>query len=265
MDKSNEIANPNECNQIRFKNLDANTLKLIAIFAMTIDHIAWLVFSGYPTQALPIVMHIIGRITCPMMCYFVAEGYHYTRNIRKYTARLFSFAIISHFAYVFASMNFVDWKSFIPFYYGSFFNQTSVMWSLAWGMVMLRIANSNKMKANWLKAIFIILICIVSFPSDWSCVAALCILAIGTNRGNFKRQMLWLIFYVFVYSIVYFFAIDKVYGCIQMCIVLAIPILMLYNGQRGKSKSINHFMKWAFYIYYPFHLFVIGTIQYLCR
>ncbi len=265
MDKCNEIAEPNESNKIRFKNLDANTLKLIAIFAMTIDHIAWLVFSGYPTQALPIVMHIIGRITCPIMCFFVAEGYHYTRNIRKYTARLFLFAVISHFAYVFASMDFVDLKSFIPFYYGSFLNQTSVMWSLAWGLVMLRIANSNKMKANWLKPILIILICIVSFPSDWSCVAALCILAIGTNRGNFKRQMLWLIFYVFVYSIVYFFAIDKVYGCIQMCVVLAIPVLMLYNGQRGKNKRINNYMKWAFYIYYPLHLFVIGAIQYLCR
>ncbi len=262
MNKGSKIAKPTESNRIKFKNLDANTLKLIAILAMTIDHIAWLIFPGYPTQALPVVMHIIGRITCPIMCYFVAEGYHYTRNIRRYTARLFSFAVISHFAYVFASMDFVDLKSFIPFYYGSFLNQTSIMWSLSWGLVMLRIAYSSKMKANWLKFILIILICIVSFPSDWSCVAALCILAIGTNRGSFKRQMLWLIFYVLIYSVVYFIAIDKVYGCIQMCIVLAIPILMLYNGQRGKTKSINHFMKWAFYIYYPLHLFVIGIVQY---
>lgn len=262
MNKCNKIAEPGESNR-GFKNLDANTLKLIAIFAMTIDHIAWLVFPGYPTQALPIVMHIIGRIACPIMCYFVAEGYHYTHNIRRYTARLFLFAGISHFAYVFASMDFVDWKSFIPFYYGSIFNQTSVMWSLAWGLVMLRIANSNKMKPNWLKGIFTILICIISFPSDWSCVAALCILAMGTSGENFKKQMLWLMFYGFIYSVVYFFAVDKVYGCIQMCIVLAIPILMLYNGQRKKTR--NHFMKWAFYIYYPLHLFVIGIIQYVSQ
>lgn len=263
MDKSNVIAEPN--NTLVLKKLDANTLKLIAIFAMTIDHIAWLVFAGYPIHALPITMHIIGRITCPVMCYFVAEGYYHTRNIKKYTARMFLFAFISHFAYVFASMDFVDLKSFIPFYYGSFLNQTSIMWSLAWGLVMLRIANSTKIKADWVKPILIILICVVSFPSDWSCVAALCILAIGTNRGNFKKQMLWLIFYVFIYSVVYFFAIDKVYGCIQMFVVLAIPILMLYNGKRGKSKNINNFMKWTFYIYYPLHLFVIGIFQCVCR
>ena len=70
----------------------------------------------------------------------IAEGYHYTRDINKYTVRLFGFAVISHFAYIFASMDFVDWKSFLPFYYGNPLNQTSVMWSLAWGLVMLRVA-----------------------------------------------------------------------------------------------------------------------------
>ena len=77
------------------KILNSNQLKLIAILAMTVDHIAWAVFSGYPTEILPLVMHIIGRLTCPIMCYFVAEGYHYTKNINKYTARLFAFSIIS--------------------------------------------------------------------------------------------------------------------------------------------------------------------------
>lgn len=113
------------------RKFNANTIKLIAIIAMTIDHIAWAVFPGYPTAPLPLLMHLIGRITCPIMCYFIAEGSHYTKNINKYTARLFLFAGISHFAYRFASMDFVDWRSFIPFYSGSAFNQTSVMWSLA--------------------------------------------------------------------------------------------------------------------------------------
>ena len=78
------------------------------------------------------------------MCYFIAEGYHYTKNINKYTQRLFVFSLVSHFAYVYFSANYIDWKSFIPFYYGDVLNQTSVMWPLAWGLVMLRIADSNK-------------------------------------------------------------------------------------------------------------------------
>lgn len=34
--------------------LDANQLKLIAIVAMTVDHIAWLLFPGYAAGAVPI-------------------------------------------------------------------------------------------------------------------------------------------------------------------------------------------------------------------
>lgn len=243
------------------KILNSNQLKLIAIIAMTVDHIAWAMFDGYPSALLPLVMHIIGRLTCPIMCYFIAEGYHYTRNINKYTFRLFAFAFVSHFAYIFASNDFVDFKSFIPFYYGNFLNQTSVMWSLAWGLVMLRIADSKRIKSIY-KVLLVILICIITLPSDWSCIAALCIMAIGTNRGDFRKQMSWMIFYVALYSMVYFFAIDKVYGVLQMGVVLSIPVIAMYNGKRGKNPKINKFMKWFFYIFYPVHLFVIGLINY---
>ncbi len=242
------------------KVLDSNIVKLIAITAMTIDHIAWLIFPGYDNEIVPVVLHIIGRLTCPIMCYFIAEGYHYTKNINKYTLRLFAFSFISHFAYMFASTSYIDWKSFIPFYYGDILNQTSVMWPLAWGLVMLRVVYSKKIKAS-IKIIFILLICVITFPSDWSCVASLCIMAMGTNRGNLKKQMLWMIFYVAIYSVVYFFALDKLYGIIQMGVVLAIPIIMMYNGQRGHNQKINTIMKWLFYIYYPLHLFIIGWIQ----
>ncbi len=245
--------------------LNANKIKFIAIIAMTTDHLAWFIFPGYSTEPLAIILHIFGRLTCPIMCYFVAEGYHYTKNINKYTFRLFLFAFISHFAYIFASNDFVDWKSFIPFYYGDFLNQTGVLWSLAWGLVMLRIIYSNKIKSNIFKVLLIALICIISFPSDWSCIAALCILSFGLNRGNFKSQMLWMIFFVSTYSLVYFFTMDKLYGILQMCVILSIPILRLYNGKRGDNPKINKIMKWVYYIYYPLHLFVIGIIKYFTK
>ena len=219
------------------KCLTSNAIKLIAIAAMTLDHVAWWLFPGYPRAALPLLMHIIGRLTCPIMCYFVAEGYHYTRDVRKYTARMFLFAAVSHFAYIFASADFAGWRSFIPFSSGSVLNQTSVMWSL------------------------ILLICAVSFPSDWSCIAALCILAFGTNRGNPRAQMTWMLAYVAMYAAVYALALDVVYGVLQMAVALSIPILLQYNGQRGASPRWNTAMKWLFYLYYPAHLFLIGWLQ----
>ena len=74
--------------------------------------------------------------------------------------------------------------------------------------------------------------------------------------------MAWMTFYVALYSLVYFFALNKVYGVLQMGVVLSIPIIAMYDGSRGKNPKINKFMKWFFYIFYPAHLFVIGLINY---
>ena len=107
--------------------LNSNRLKIIAIIAMTLDHIAWLVFPGYARELLPLVLHGIGRMACPIMCYCIAEGYRYTKNIHQYTARLFAFAVISHIPYMLTTVNFTDLHSLIPFYYGDVLNQTGVM------------------------------------------------------------------------------------------------------------------------------------------
>lgn len=54
-------------------SFNANVIKLIAILAMTADHIAWLLFPGYPRDVLPLLLHTIGRITCPIMCFLLLK------------------------------------------------------------------------------------------------------------------------------------------------------------------------------------------------
>lgn len=241
------------------RGLSANALKLIAILAMTADHIAWAVFPGYPRQALPLLLHLLGRITCPIMCYFIAEGFHYTRNVKKYMLRLLLLAFVSHFAYIYASGAYQGLRSFLPFRGGNVLNQTSVVWSLLGGLVMLQVCAEEKL-SQLQKMALVILVCILTLPSDWSCIAALCVLSIGSNRGDGKRQILWCMFYVCLYCAVYFFCIDRVYGVLQLGVALSIPLLACYNGSRGRSARRNRFMKWLFYFYYPAHLFVIGYL-----
>ena len=241
------------------RGLSANALKLIAIIAMTLDHIAWLLYPGYPTEALPLAIHILGRLTCPIMCYFIAEGYHYTSSFRRYALRLFLLAVVSHFAYIFASNAYADWHSFLPFYNGSILNQTGVVWSLLGGLLMLRVNDTDWPEAK--KAACILLLSLVTFPADWSCIAALCILSIGSNRGDSKKQLLWCAFYVCLYAAVYFVFLDRLYGLVQLCVFLSVPLLRLYNGTRGKSERLNRVMKPLYYLYYPLHLFVIGIAR----
>ena len=260
-----------------YKILDANAIKLIAIIAMTIDHIAWAIFPGYATNWKPELMHIIGRITMPTMCFFVAEGFFHTRNVSKYTARMFLFALISHFAYVSEWNGFSDWRPFVPLYYSGiwqairfrdisflnafcFHSQTSVIWTLAWGLVMLRVEYSERIRSAWLKTLLICLICVVSFPGDWSCTASVLVLSFGTNRGHWLKQTLWLIFYVGVFGFL-FPPVNVTYAFVDLSVVLSIPILALYNGKRGPNPAFNAFMKWFFYVYYPLHLLILGLLR----
>lgn len=234
----------------KVKGLNANKLKLIAIVAMTLDHLTWTFFPGYSTEWYVILLHIIGRITAPIMWFFIAEGYYHTHNINKYAARLFILAGISHFAY-----NFCFGIPFIPFQ-TTVFNQTGVVWSLAWGLVLLYIYDKAEWK-GWQKSIAAIIICLITFPSDWSCIATMAILSIGVNRGNFKKQMTHMMACVVMYAVVYFLFIDKTYALIQLGTCLTIPLLRLYNGERGTFKGIGK----LFYAYYPLHLFVCGIIR----
>ena len=74
--------------------LNANALKVIAIIAMTIDHFTDIFYPGFPISPEPLALHFIGRLTAPIMWFFVCEGYYYTRDARKYLQRLCIFAVI---------------------------------------------------------------------------------------------------------------------------------------------------------------------------
>lgn len=239
-----------DMNKEAARSLNSNQIKLIAIIAMTIDHLAWVFFPGFQTEWYVLALHIIGRLTAPIMWFFIAEGCHYTHDMRRYITRLFLFALISHFAYDFAFG-----ISFVPFSSGVF-NQTSVMWSLAWAAVLIWIAQQERIP-QWGKYVAIALICLVTFPSDWSCIAVMCPLFLFINRKNFVSQAQSIVFWTALYAIVNFIFLDKTYGILQMFTFLTIPILGRYNGERGTWQG----MKWLFYVYYPAHLVIIGLIR----
>ena len=48
--------------------LNANQIKLIAIIAMTIDHLTWALFPGLQTQWYVMALHIIGRLDHVVLC-----------------------------------------------------------------------------------------------------------------------------------------------------------------------------------------------------
>lgn len=232
------------------KTLNGNQIKMMAIIAMFLDHLAGTLWPGYSTQWWLLCIHLIGRIAAPIMWFMIVEGYTHTHNFKKYLERLFIFSILAHFAYTFCFG-----ISPIPFQDG-ILNQTSVIWPLFLAAIGLWIEDQKQIN-NGLRILGILGLCLLAFPSDWSCFPVLCSLHIYKNQGNLKKQVLGMLAYISMYVAVYCACIDVIYGLLQFGIILVWPIMVLYDGTRGKSK----FMKWFFYLFYVGHLFLLGLLR----
>ena len=233
------------------KVLSGNALKVIAIVAMTIDHLAWMGIETYEQAETPaqIFLHVIGRLTAPMMIFFVAEGYYHTHDFRRYLRRLMTLAVVSHFAFCYFNMSSLNPLDNL------LFNATSIAWPLMWGLILLKVWDTERM-ALWLKVAVTLAACLLTVTSDWSCAAPLAILMVGRSRGNFHKQMLWLMAIITLYAVAFFIFHSQTYGMVHMACWLVVPLLAMYNGQRGRWRWLGKF----FYYYYPIHMALIGLL-----
>ena len=230
------------------RTINRNTLKCIAITAMLLDHIAMLFMVEYPVAYF--IMRLIGRLTVTIMCFFIAEGYFHTRSKYKYGMRLGIFALISQFAYTFFENRtiltyrlFTDWNVIFTLFIGFF--------------VLLAYEKISNKIAKW---IVVGLLCAVSYFGDWMIIAPLWILCFYIFRDNKKKRFI-------VFGIL---AAIEVASCIpfiinhgeiwQIGVFLVIPLLLLYNGEKGGDSPL---LKWAFYLFYPLHLLLLGIIKLL--
>ena len=241
--------------------MSGNALKVIAIITMTIDHLAWVGIETYEQAETPaqIFLHCVGRLTAPIMIFFVAEGYHHTHNIRHYLRRLLMLAVVSHFAFCYFNMS-----GFNPLN-NLLFNATSIAWPLLWGLILLKVWDMERLRvgasagmrlARWQKVTVTLVACLLTCTSDWSCVAPLAILMIGRSRGDFYKQMLWMMLIISLYAVAFFIFHSPTYGMVHLSCWLAVPLLAMYNGQRGRCRWLGKF----FYYYYPAHMALIGLL-----
>jgi hypothetical protein len=233
----------------KMKTLSGNTIKLIAIIAMIIDHVGWAFVNEKTITG--VTLHTIGKITGPIMCYFIAEGNHYSKNLNKYVERLAIFALISHVPYnIFVNQGKV---TLLP---------TSVIFTLMCGLLALIVF--EKIENKPIKIILIVFFVAITYWADWSIFGVLFVLVFGIYYGDFKKQMIAFatlnLCKVFYYALFvdggssYYMMIPRV-----LSTILFIVILSLYNGTKGGSK----YSKWAFYIIYPLQFLIIGGIALL--
>ena len=235
--------------------MNRQQIKLLAITAMTIDHIA-LVFvpSG---SILYYVMRLIGRLAAPLMAFMLAEGYRYTRSRSRYLLRLVIFALISQ-----------------PFYFRMLFGRAptsvleylthwNVMFTLAVALMSLMLLES---KISAAPRLILVGVCIsLAQFGDWLFMIPVWTIIFHVFRNDKRRcAALFIIVSVVLQTLIWLPQHDSLAAfSYQYGTLLAhIPISM-YNREQ---KSIFHckLNKWFFYYFYPSHMALMMIIKAIC-
>ncbi|WP_455716234.1 TraX family protein, partial [Anaerosporobacter sp.] len=211
-------------------------LKVIAILAMFIDHIA-AVFVDDSTK-LYLLMRGFGRIAFPIFCFLIVEGYFHTRNVKKYMSRLAAFAIISEIPFD------------LCFYKELFYWQhQNVFFTLLLGLVAIYAIEELKKRysASYPKSVisqFVVVMLAMTAAwllcTDYNMLGILIIMAFYINRGDR------------IQTAISFFIVTICLGnVLQLLSVLALIPIYMYNGKKGPS------MRYVFYVFYPGHLLIL--------
>lgn len=231
--------------------LNRDAIKYIAIIAMTLNHVASVFME--PGTWLYESFTDIGYMTAIIMCYFLADGYHYTHSKDSYCRRLLIFAAISQIPFNLAlgvfSLN-ILFTLLICF---------AIIW------VMENVSGSTQ------RNLFVTGLTVLSVIGDWGIFAAIFTIIFERRRGN-KGQYQILISFCYcalVFGLFEYLDLSGNYGyiaAIPHVIFETLPLVaaglmmeFLYNGR--KSDRNQTFNKWFFYVYYPTHLLVLAGIK----
>ena len=234
------------------KVLNRDAIKYIAMLTMLLNHIAHIFLT--PGTVLYEVFEDVGYFAAPVMCFFLVEGYAYTRSRMKYGRRLLIFAIVSQVPYELA------------FHYG---NLNMIYTLLCCFLILVAMENIKK---PMVRSVVCILLTLASAVGDWSLLAAIYTMLYYNSRGSAKKTA---ISYGIAYALFVPFQIQNYmyevkgdwtlyaigHGLLSGAgiIAAAVVVLVFYNGERAKRG--RDFSKWFFYIFYPAHLMILYFIK----
>lgn len=231
------------------KGLTGFQLKLIAIAAMLIDHVAWaFVDTGTSIGQL---MHFVGRITGPTMCFFIAEGYRHTRSLPRYLARLAVFAALSQVPFAYYNMG---RASLFPL---------NVIYTLGLGLLAVHCMETVSESKQWLVITALVL---MSVPADWGIYGVFLCMAFYGWRENWRKLSLVVSAGAVGLTVMqvaalmaggYDFWPAVSQSWFHLGIVINVFLLPLYNGERGGGA----WGRWIFYVFYPLHLAILGWLR----
>lgn len=249
--------------------MNRNQLKILAAAAMLLDHIA-LAFLPQ-TGAAYFMLRFFGRITGPVMAYFVAEGYRYTSNVKRYALRLFAFSLVAWPAFCFfetgrlpvqllAGHGVPDgWLGCNPAVSDltlAIYPHFSVLHTLLLGLLAVWLWDKGRC-ARWCRALGVIALCVLALPGDWSFYNVLFVLLFFIKRDSPNETSLA---FSLLAAMMILTNTASWYDLYRLGMFLVPPLIQFcYNGLPGRRTAIG---RWGFYTFYPAHLFLLGFLRF---
>lgn len=221
--------------------ISRDIMKMVALIAMAIDHVAW-VFDT--TGLLGTLMHFVGRITMPLMCFFIAEGFRYSSSVPKYMLRILVMAIASQYPFdmCFGSQGVI---------------RLNVCFNLLAGLIALYVINTDSIPRIVAIASMPLLV-ITSYYSDWGLYGFAFILIFGLINDRQKAVTASI-------GVATIYILNKAiaYTSIQAySFGVLVPLLLIafYNSNKNNLKE-SKLIRYMFYIFYPLHLLILGVFK----
>lgn len=255
---------------MNLKKLSGYHLKYIALFSMLLDHIG-VIFQASLSKTTYFLFRAIGRLSFPLFCFILVEGFFHTKNRKKYQQRLFIFAVLSEIPYDLAFGHLASDTVNIPYLLSHLqdtssssltallshaFQQQNVLFTLFLGFTaMLWLENIQKSRSISITEIITVLIvfCCLSevFRTDCGAAGILCILVfyyVYKKRGSYialplKNGLTGIAPVALLTNISPF--------PVQLFALADCLILRCYNGKKGTGN------KYLFYLFYPLHLLLL--------
>lgn len=261
----------------RIQFLTGNSLKIIAILTMLFDHfckivLPWFVdnYWGVLEQTGQITtqqfmdidwfirskLYAVGTVAFPLFCFLLSEGFHYTKNRKRYIGSMLAFAILSELPFDLGFFSLLSQRAnTYPFYW----EYQNVFFTLFLGLIMLmcleKFSCKTENRAGKIKAFVLQLMSVIIMAAlaelihcDYGSEGILIIAAFYIARGNRLYQ-------VILFLIAYMLATG---AQPTIPILISCILILLYNGKRGKLK-----LKYFFYVFYPLHIAILYGITLL--
>ena len=228
-------------------------LKIIALITMFCDHF------GYALVGHLSIWNYIGRIAFPIFAFQISEGYTHTKNLKRYFARLFAFALISQIPFHLFLQKFIPTSA----------SSLNIFFTLILGLLCMIIYDyfsniKDKILGHQIfgikigQIVGILFVVLISYIGEllnvdygaWGIIVIFAFYLFKNNKPAMIISYILLCIIHYGYRIIHYgFYMQYIY--LAIATMLPIILIALYNGNQG------HKIKYLLYLFYPVHLLLL--------